>query len=927
MCSFHEGIILQGPILAGQVQWTLGVNTVELRAQHMFCIAFLFFILLGACANLAAANPTTAHEAIGWDDQEELSANLNDNIISIDNYTDCIDNDSAPTPCTGETASTYLELSVDASRQIVCPGAEFTYTIQICNYGSVAVNNIAVKDVVNQTLDLISVSPEPERDGLWYISGLEPEECFTIVLTVRVRDRDARFNGVTGVSGHGYVNIHNHYGTAPQEDYGYNLRSCVYVLAGGVRDLSSCVDVMVQNNEGTVLKEREHGSGSYDQDNIVGIGMLESGAIQYNSSLHATHSPSSFALTQIEGLSYDSRWTEDLFTNVQLTGGSTTESYRNANTIEKNSSVQLRWNASSLKTDSEFNGQARLGYIHKLSPSDLDPAMRIDFERVKPSFEAREDYIGNFNINATIDTFDFDASSNRSVSGRGVVSNDKRIGGASQRTYEYGTGSYKSEESVQASGNYISKEIQATYSPINYSYESKRAGRAMNISTKWGEGTWSQAKGVSFLGEEISGADYLDKKAIAQWQSDLESKGHYSGRGRLKVVLNDENQSEIVRLEEEYTGNYSSERTIHLAEMFESDMAHLYVKIDGRLVKEVTNDINMAKYSILIINDGYTDVGPILVRDAFPAGAEFVSSSVKPSVIGRGYANWTFAYLPMGQSLKIDFSLKPPKEGGKLINRVSASGKYDRRFVTAGNFSAIARASQKSDMLKIAVHKMARVDPMDSSIIAYRISVENQDDRRIVAKVTDTMPDGLVFLNSSIAPQNMTYDISWIILDIVPGETRNVDYLAQALWTGKFANEAQVDAYALDGSGKASVDAKVETNLSEATYGNYLSKYTYPSEWKPPEWGFNYSENIFNASSVGACAGGTCHLNADDGFKNIYGKDSGSDDLYGEYYSLEDMYGEDYIYGLDPMDDYDSTLNQGSSFSLENITDQEVIPN
>jgi uncharacterized repeat protein (TIGR01451 family) len=776
-----------------------------------------------------------------------------------------------------------LEVTVTASRLTVCPGGEFTYTIQICNLGSSAVTNIAITDVLNQSLELISVSPEPEEDGLWHRSSLEPGGCIIIVLTVRVPNYDAKFNGISGISGHGYVNIHNDYSTPPQIDDVYNLRNCVYVLADGISELSACVDVSVANIAGTTLKEREHGSGSYNRDNIVGITRPDRGSIQYNTSLHAIYSPVSLTLPQSRALSYNSRWTDDLKTNIKFTGGSITESYRHANSIKKNSSVKLNWNASALKTDSEFNGQGHLAYIDQLSPDELDPAMRIDFERVKPAFEAREDYAGNFKINGTIDTCDFGAASNRSASGMGMVSNDKRIGGTSQRTYEYGTGSYQSEESVQTSGNYIAKDIQATYLPFSYSY---RPGQVTNVSTKWGEGSWAQIKGVSFLGEEVSNADYLKKKSTAQWLSDLESEGNYSGRGRFKAVLKDENQSDKVRLEEEYIGNYSVERKTHLLDIG-TNMPHIYVRDDGRLVKDVTKNITVAKYSIIITNDGYTDLGPIYVRDVFPAGTQFLSSSVNPSRISSGYANWTFDSLLIGQSLEIDLNLNPTKETSELVNRVIVSGEYSRQFVTAGNFSIIARNPLHYDKLNILIYKMVKVDSIDPSRIAYRIAVENQDSRNIVARVTDIMPDGLVFINSSIEPENMTDILSWIIMDLAPGETKYIDCLAQAISTGQFVNRAHIDAYAVDGSGQASGDANVDTTLNEAALSNYSSEYSYPSEWKPPEWGFNYSESLFDDSSESACASGACPLNPseeDDGFKNIFGRDSGSEDIYGADY-------------------------------------------
>jgi large repetitive protein len=912
-------------ILVLQAHKAMCTVTLMQKRMQLLLIALSLLILHSECINLGIAYPITTSEINESIYQDEILMNSSHNDILESNITEIIgNNDSAFDPSLGEITPASLDVTLTASEFTVCPGGEFTYTIQVCNFGSLAVTDIAIKDIINQSLEIISASTEPEDDGLWHISSLEPGECFTIALVVSVPNYDAKFNGDSGVSGHGYANIHNDYSTTSQSEDMYNLRNCVYVAAKGISYKSACVDVMVANNAGTTLKEREYGSGRYNRDNIIGIARLESGAIQYNSSLDAVYDPISTTLPHNRALSYNSRWGEDLKTNIQFTGGSITESYRHTNRIKKNSSAQLSWNASELKTDSEFDGQGNLRYINQLSPYELDPAMRIDFERVKPSFEGEENYLGSFKINATIDTIDFDASSKRSASGIGIVSNDKRIGGTGQRTYEYGTGSYQSEESVQTLENYITKEIQAKYMPVSYSF---RHGRAMNISTKWGEGSWSQTKGVSFMGEGVSNADYFKKNSTARWKSDLESEGNYSGKGWLKAILKDENQSDLVRLEEEYIGNYSVERRMHLQEISWADMAHLYVMNEGRLVKEVTKNITAAKYSIIIINDGYTDLGPIYVRDAFPNGTQFISSSVTPSKIGSGYANWTFDSLLMGQSLKIDLNLKPIKDAKDLVNCVSASGQYDHRLVVAGNFSTIERGSLNRNNLNIKAYKNAKINPADTSIIAYRIAVENQDNRSIVARITDILPDGLMFLNSSIEPQNITNDLSWVIMDIAPGETKYVEYSAQALWTDQLVNRAHIDAHAIDGSGRIALDVNAGTNLSQAALGNYSSKYSYPSEWKPPSWELNYSEDIFNASFIlSGCTSGACPLNAyeeDEGFKNIYGIDVFSGDLYGEYNSSEDIYGEDYIYGRDPMDDYESSFYQEDLFGSENITDLE----
>jgi len=827
-------------------------------------LAILSSFFSAECTNLEIVNSTD---------------NLSDFTFIKNNLTENIKNISESI-LTIEKATPDLELIIDVSRFTVCPGGEFTYTIEVCNFGSSIVTDIEVKDVFNESLELISASPEPKENGLWYISKLKPGECFSIMLTFCVPVYDPKFNGLSRISGNGFANIHNDYSTISQQNGMYNLRNCVYVEARGIDDLSDCIDVLVADIADTTLKERAYGSGSYYRDNIINIARQEKGSIQYSTSLNALNTPTSLTLPNNRSLGYRSRWADDLKTNVGFTGGSVTESYHYTNDINKNSSVQLNWNTSVLKTDSEFNGSGQLTYIHQLDPWELDPAMRIDFERVKPSFEAGEDYAGSFRINETIETYEFGAESNRSSSGIGIVSNDKRIG-TSLRTYEHGSGQYSSEESFQTFEGRVAKNIKATYLPTSYFH---RPGKIMNASIKWDEGSWSEVKDVSFLGEGVSSADYLNKDSILLWQNELESQGNYTGRGWLKAYLKDEKRRDKIRLEEEYTGNYSIERKLSYFEAYWPwDLSHILVLNDGHLIKDVTRNIITAKYRITIINDGIADLRPVYVSDKFPAGTKFMSSSVPPSDVSSDYANWTFASLPIGQSLEIDLDLNLTENAKDLVNCVYVTGEYDRQITTTINFS-LTQNAYNNDKLNITSRKIANIDPIDDSMINYTIAVENHDNRDIVARVTDFIPDGLMFINSSIMPQN---NYSWI-LEIAPGETKYVDYLTQAFWAESFVNKAHINAFAVDGSGKSSLD--VESNLSLKSNQRAFED-SYPSEWKPPMWGLNYSERLFDVNSIlSGCISDACLLDTfqkDYGFRKIYGLDSGSEDVYGDDRSSE----------------------------------------
>ena len=75
--------------------------------------------------------------------------------------------------------------------------------------------------------------------------------------------------------------------------------------------------------------------------------------------------------------------------------------------------------------------------------------------------------------------------------------------------------------------------------------------------------------------------------------------------------------------------------------------------------------------------------------------------------------------------------------------------------------------------------------------------------------ITDQLPSGLIFVNSSVALTNYSSGIlNWDIIDLKPGETRTIDYRARAQYGGTFVNRADIAVYPTDGSGSATTDVE-----------------------------------------------------------------------------------------------------------------------
>ncbi|MCX6673242.1 MAG: hypothetical protein NTY37_05645 [Methanothrix sp.] len=102
----------------------------------------------------------------------------------------------------------------------------------------------------------------------------------------------------------------------------------------------------------------------------------------------------------------------------------------------------------------------------------------------------------------------------------------------------------------------------------------------------------------------------------------------------------------------------------------------------------------------------------------------------------------------------------------------------------------------------------------------------------------------LQLLNASAQPQVLGQNLVWVTAAIPAGESRFIEYRAQAAQNGRFVNTALVEAHALDGSGGASAAASATVTVGEATARAEAG-------WMPPEWGLDRSEMICDDEIAG----------------------------------------------------------------------------
>ncbi len=664
---------------------------------------------------------------------------------------------------------------------------------------------------------------------------------------VRVPIVDIHYDMEQGVSGEGFVNVHNDYDTHQGPE---SITNCAYAKADGQPTISDCVTTKIVD-PGTELLRREFGSGDYESEELLRF-RTENKSIRSATSLSAAHRPTSFALPGNRSIDYGTKWTEKSKAINTITGATITEEYTFGSKIEKDRTVDLDKNGSTMKTDIEFTGTGHIGVLKKKHP-DSHP-------RVDPAYEAVEDYTGTFRVYEFVDEYGQSVRSEKNVSGYGYVAVDKRVG-ASQRTYESGTGSYQSEEQIETPTNYIAKDIQLVHGPTNYSYS---PGFATSQNIKWSEGMWSRSGPLSgglvlakssncgslepapagngtppasLISERYSGLDYLDKETVASGLNEMNTGASFSGTADYKVKAIFSNRSGEIDNEERYVGAYDITRHVQLTGVSRYDRPHITVTKEGRMTKRFFNKTmaDVMQYVVTITNDGSRSLGPINIRDIFPPGTEYISSSIRPESYSNAEANWTLMSLGIGGSLTLNLDLNVTEFAPcSLVNRVMVCGMNDEECEAGAAYHARDCGELPCCPPDLVLDKRADQDPADPALIHYTIVVQNKGNSSLAATLTDLLPAGLDYVDASPKPNRHEGQfLQWILPDLEKDGLATIEYHVRATMDGVYVNAVHADASAVDGSGYDMADAAAKVEVRSTGVAPKTTRY---GGWQVPDW-------------------------------------------------------------------------------------------
>jgi uncharacterized repeat protein (TIGR01451 family) len=724
------------------------------------------------------------------------------------------------------TQPIYLNKTSDLKE--VWPGATIGYTIAYENLVLLPLTQVAITEQASPDLIFLSASPAPDQgaDNVWTIGDLAPRGKGTINVFFQVKNAsNLSFFSQSSVSGSGFVSSYRRLSTETESQ---GLKNSVTLTCKEFTPVSTSYFVKLRDREGTSLLEKEHGSGDYRSEEIVSM-QMQNRSISTAGSLKATYRPTSFSLPGGKSINYSSEIASLTQTRNRATQATTSNEIRYAKSLEMDQKLLVDKNETLVSVEGSLQGQVHLGTLKK------------DGQAVKLAsiFESSQDYTGSFRFNSSLEDYGGNVRLIGNASGQGQAASDQRLK-KSQRSYEHGNGSYESEQQASTAESYLAKDLSVRSDPA-YGYG------------KWQSGIWSKSSGKSYLGQQVSGADYIKEETKASGLNDLSSNLSYRGQGRFRAVYEAGNRSKL-DLDEEYIGQYTMQHKIRLGGVSRFDRPHLTLNKTGRIEPGTA----AADYAITILNDGNTALGPVYVWDLFPAGTDYLGSSLKPERLQPGYANWSLLYLGIGQSVTISLRLNLTDPQDELVNLVYASGGHNDEWVTAGNMSVIQFGWLNCCQPDLLMDKQARVDPADGRIIWYRILLQNRANVSLAAQIIDRLPAGLRLLNASAEPQVGGQDLVWVTGVIPAGESRFIEYRASASQEGRFVNAAWADAHALDGSGGRSTQASATVTIGEAT--------SYSEDgWKPPEWGLDRMEmicddEIANGNGCGSCPSCSCPL-------------------------------------------------------------------
>ena len=555
-----------------------------------------------------------------------------------------------------------------AERSSYSPGELINYTIKYGNdesEGGPTATQVNITDTLPPDVEFVGASPYPSMvQGnilLWdNIGNLAPQQSGIIYLTVHIRDRpNIRFDESGSVSGDGYIYDRKILSTNLEP---YSLVNNVIIRASNFQSDSDSVTVGV-SDPGTEIDTVEHGSGYYQQEQLVHLNSSNK-SIRLDKKIFAKHAPTSVSLSRNRKLDFNSLWFDRTSATNYVRNEKVSENYLYMDLINKESSFLVDPNQTVYKSSGDFyGGKAQIAYT-KTEPRTIPGPLENDMD-------IHEDYHGSFKVAQSLDSYGEGVTYSKSANGNGFVDSDKRIG-KTQRSFETGSGDYKSDEVIRT--GLVYKDSTMTYAPNNLT----AGGFKTNYSSKWHEEMWTKNPDIgAAISERIGFADNIKKETLMQ-DATMALLAQFNGTADIRAVQQTNPKAkENVSIDETFVGSYKLDATIAI------NQGPIFIRPHINVTKEVLKqDDYTALFRINLTNDGNKTLGPIYITDSLPEGLTFINSSLRPDITGRDI-RWSLPMLQIGGKQSITLRASIRNTGDRFINLVDVSAQYNGGVVTA----------------------------------------------------------------------------------------------------------------------------------------------------------------------------------------------------------------------------------------------------
>ncbi len=500
--------------------------------------------------------------------------------------------------------------------------------------------------------------------------------------------------------------------------------------------------------------------------------------------LVASYGATSLPLPRLRSLNFTTRWSMATRAFSAEAVVSLLDLYRHANWMNKSTNLIVDRNDVDAEFVTNFLGAADIRYT-------------------TPVGNSLDRYTGSFRLQEDLSSGESTSSSN----GIGFVDIDKVIKDEGfQRTYEHGSGQFSLEEYIDPGRNRLEKNISLKYVPVKFEVGSG----SINQSREWSEGVTSRSADIGQVSEEFSHLQLLEKETKVTDLAQIQTDANFAGHAEF-VAAQAENFTDI----EDYTGNYSIQRTVAIMKYPRYNKPHVSV------TKNINHhiDCRIISYNITVVNDGNRQLGPVYVVDTFPVGCVFLASSEVPLALTSRYANWSIEELASGESRSIDLRLRIEREVEKMTNRVRATAYYldtsNRQLRTSSSYTStdpldLSNCVPPEMMLTMKADK----NTTSPNIINYQLTLHNRADYNISVNLSADMPSGAEFLDSSPKPKIMGKDkITWSY-KLNSGSKRTIRYRLAVPGSGLIEAKAIANADSIDGQRHLAAEAVANVIIS-----------------------------------------------------------------------------------------------------------------